>query len=157
MTPVEWPSPYGYSLFCDDLRREEGGKITLVGLYGSEMIVHGSVPTALPKLALVVTYSERLGESDDPLELLVYFPGDSDDAPTHRLPLAADLVEGFRKRRVSELELDDPRLIMRLDAVFSPILIKQEGHIKVLMIRGDTEIRLGALRIRTQPPAAEQG
>jgi hypothetical protein len=156
MTPVEWPSPYGYSLFCDDLRREEGGKITLVGLYGSEMIILGSVPTQLPKLALVVTYSERPGESDKPLELVIYFPGDSDDAPGHRVSLATDQVEEFRRKRVSELELDDPRLTMRLDAVFSPMPIKQEGYIKVRMIRGDAEIRLGALRIRTQPPAAEQ-
>jgi hypothetical protein len=156
MTPIRWPSRYGYSLFCDDLRREEHGKITLVGLYGWEMIVFRSMPTTLPKLAVSVTYIERPGESEEPLELVVYFPGDSDDTPTHRTSLASDLVEQFRKMMAKERTDDDPILILRLDAVFSPVHLKQEGYIKVRMIRGDTEIRLGSLRVRAQPPAAGQ-
>ena len=155
MTQISRSSPYGYSLFCDDLRREEGGKVTLVGLYGSDMIISGSFPAALPKLALIVTYIERPGESDEPLELVIYFPGDSDDAPSQRVPLQAETVEGFRKQQ-QEPEVEDPLLIMRLDLMFTPIVIKQEGRIRVRMVRGDKEIRLGTLRIRAKPPAIGQ-
>ncbi len=152
---IRWPSPYGYTLFCDDLRREEGGKITLVGLYGAEMIIFGSFPVGLPKLALVVTFVERPGESDEPLELVIYFPGDPDDAPTHRFPIKPDILDGFRKQS-PEPDAEDPILTLRLDVLLSPALIKQEGHMKVRIIRGNTEIRMGALRVRAQPPATEQ-
>jgi hypothetical protein len=153
MTTIRWPSPYGYSLFADDLRREEAGKITLVGLYGTEMIVFRSLPATLPKLALSVTYIERPDESDEPLELVVYFPGDSDDAPSHRTHLTAETLNEFRKKHTLEPEADDPRMILRLDAVFSPLQLKQEGYIRVRMIRGDTEIMLGSLRVRSKQPS----
>lgn len=38
-----------YSLFCDDIRQELGDKVSLIGIYGSHMYVHG-FPARLPKL-----------------------------------------------------------------------------------------------------------
>jgi hypothetical protein len=64
-------SPFGYTTFCDDIRQEVAGKSTLVGVYGPEMTVFGTLPTNLPKLALSVNYLEHVGESEDPLELRV--------------------------------------------------------------------------------------
>lgn len=149
------PALYGYSLFCDDLRREEGGKVTLVGVYSSEMIIFGSFPVTLPKLALIVTYVERPSQSYEPLELAIYFPGDADGEPSHRRSLPAEMLEEFRQQR-PEPDAEDPILTMRLDWMFSPVNIKQEGRIKVRMIRGGTEIKLGTLRITTRSPSAAQ-
>jgi hypothetical protein len=121
------------------------------------MIVFGQTPTNLPKLAIVVFYFERPSESDEPLELVVYLPGDSDDSPSHRSSLKPEALEKFRKGPIEAAADGDPLLTLRLDLVISPFLISQEGRIKVRMIRGDAEVRLGSLRIRTQPPPAEAG
>ncbi|MEO3879295.1 DUF6941 family protein [Rheinheimera fenheensis] len=38
-------------LFCDDIRHELGGKVSLMGVYGSHLLVH-TLPVQLPKLAV---------------------------------------------------------------------------------------------------------
>jgi hypothetical protein len=38
---------------------------------------------------------------------------------------------------------DDPVLVLRLDAILFPVSLKQEGAIRVRMIRGETEIGVG--------------
>ena len=53
------PEAYGYTIFCDDIRAEVGGKLTYVGSYSGTMLVHGSFPTIVPKLALGIVYCRR--------------------------------------------------------------------------------------------------
>ena len=53
------PEAYGYTIFCDDIRAEVGGKLTYVGSYSGTMLVHGSFPTIVPKLALGMVYLQR--------------------------------------------------------------------------------------------------
>lgn len=45
---------YVHALYCDDIRRETSGKLTLVGLYGSDMVIEGQPPATIPKLNVVV-------------------------------------------------------------------------------------------------------
>jgi hypothetical protein len=156
MKVVEWSSPFGYTIFCDDIRQEIAGKFTLVGVYGLEMTVFGTLPTRLAKLALSVAYVERIGESEEPLELLVYVPGDADDAPTLRAPVPEDKLTQFRHVKVPPYVGETPWTMLTFQVAFSPIELKQEGALRVRMIRGDEEIELGALRIRAQPPLPGQ-
>lgn len=41
-------------IYCDDIREELGGKISLMGVYTGDMIV-STIPLTLPKLCIVVT------------------------------------------------------------------------------------------------------
>jgi hypothetical protein len=45
---------YGHVVFCDDVRQEIDGKLTLVGVYNGNLTVFGEFPAVLPKLCLVV-------------------------------------------------------------------------------------------------------
>ena len=45
---------YGHVVFCDDVRQEIDGKLTLVGVYNSNLTVFGGFPAVLPKLCVVV-------------------------------------------------------------------------------------------------------
>ena len=150
------PTPYGYTLFCDDIRQEVSGQVTLVGVYGADLITSAPFPATLPKLGLRITYLEKPGESTEPVEIRIYLPGNADGEPAHRLPLPAD----FRSMASApHPSLSDPFLIAAvLHAEISPLLLQQEGEIKVRIHRGDRgEIRLGALRVHTrqvQTPAA---
>lgn len=100
-------TPYGYSIFCDDIREEARGKVSFMGIYSGNMILYAAPPVSLPKLMVAVNYFERPGESDAPVEVRVYLPGDSADAPTVRVPLP---VEELRASGVvpRDPDVDDP-------------------------------------------------
>jgi hypothetical protein len=40
---------YGYSIFCDDIRNEPGGKLSFVGCYNAVMLTAPRFPIVLPK------------------------------------------------------------------------------------------------------------
>ena len=42
-----------FSIVCDDVREEVGGKLSIIGLYQEE-IIFGKIPAMLPKLAFVI-------------------------------------------------------------------------------------------------------
>ncbi len=44
---------YVHALYCDDIREEVGGKYSLIGMYGSDLVVQGSGALSLPKLCVV--------------------------------------------------------------------------------------------------------
>ncbi|MDQ6435531.1 hypothetical protein RB623_15850 [Mesorhizobium sp. LHD-90] len=47
--------PYGVTIFCDDIRSEIGGKHTLVGVYGSNLIIKKAKPAILPLISVAAT------------------------------------------------------------------------------------------------------
>ena len=65
MNEIRRSTPFGYTIFCDDVRNEINGKVTLVGVYAGDVIVLGTLPVTLPKLGLSVNYHEKLGESEE--------------------------------------------------------------------------------------------
>jgi hypothetical protein len=46
--------PYGTTNFCDDIRHEVNGKLTLVGCYSSSLKFDGQAPGVLPTFAALV-------------------------------------------------------------------------------------------------------
>lgn len=58
------------STFCDDIRQEISGKVSLIGLYGSHMFVDG-FPVRLPRLC--VNFAVVITEDEAPIEQLRYF------------------------------------------------------------------------------------
>lgn len=46
---------YIHSLYCDDVRMEVGGKMSFVGVYQGQLIIHHNGPVTLPKLCIVAT------------------------------------------------------------------------------------------------------
>ena len=40
---------YGYSIFCDDIRSEAGGKLSFIGCYNAVMMTTQRFPLVLPK------------------------------------------------------------------------------------------------------------
>jgi hypothetical protein len=43
---------FGYSIFCDDIRNEVGGKLSFIGCYNAVMFVQPPFPVTLPKLCV---------------------------------------------------------------------------------------------------------
>lgn len=147
-------TPTGNTIFCDDIRFEAGGKVTLVGVYAGDMIFPADFPVTIPRLGMRISYSERPNESTEPVEIRIYLPGDSEESPWYRVSLPREQMQAVQSLLADS---DAENLITTLFHINSPVLtIKQEGRIRVRAYRGDTEIRIGSLRIlkMIQPGAA---
>jgi hypothetical protein len=88
--------------FCDDIRREEGNKLSYMGVYGGNLLVP-SFPQVLPKLCIAIRMTtspsppgqlifrllkdeEIIAESEIPSDVLTRMPSvesDSSETPMH--------------------------------------------------------------------------
>ena len=57
-----------FTLLCDDVRQEMGGKISLMGIF--ENVYAGSFPAVHPRLATVNEWADGLGEFEAILRIL---------------------------------------------------------------------------------------
>jgi hypothetical protein len=148
MTEIVPPDVFGFSVFCDDIRVEEGGKISLIGVYQEVMHIHGEFPFVLAKLGIMTKYYERKGTRTGPLELRVFLPGDHGDKPSM---VGAFPIEELRNPPPGQM---GEFAIVQLRVIISPFVVKEAGHIKVRAYCDDDILRMGALKIEKAAPAA---
>jgi len=145
-------TPSGSVVFCDDIRQEVGGKVSFIGVYGGDMILNAPLPASVLSLCLAISYVERLGESSEPVELRIYFPGDDKDKPTRRARIP---IEQMREEATAASIAKGTLLVARVMARISPALIRQEGDISAHAYRGDDEVELGALEVTVREAQAK--
>jgi hypothetical protein len=135
--------PHGYTIFCDDVRQEIGGKISLIGIYSSNLIVHSEFPVTLPKFVMAVSYIEpREFAASENLIIRAYLPGDNEDHPS------AQAEVSITKAKEENGQVQPDHLVnIRAFIMLSPMTIKETGKIKVRAIRNNETIKLGTLRI----------
>ena len=146
----ESPYAWGTSIFCDDIRFEAHGKISLMGIYQRDMIFPTpKYPLSLPKFAILVKYIEDKGRFTDDLTLKVYFPGEAPNNPHFSRAIKRNEASGrTRFDKYPAPEDSGPINISTIPLVFSPMHIAQEGYIKVRMECGNIITKLGTLLIR---------
>lgn len=110
--------------FCDDVRQEIGNKISLIGCYGSELLVE-SLPAVLPKLCVQI---KLLTPKERPLEravLRALLNGESlgeIEIPVLQL-----------NTKINSFEDDDAsRLTYGAIMTFSPFVIEKEGTLQLV-------------------------
>jgi hypothetical protein len=137
----------GHAIFCDDIRQEVGNKSTYIGIYKSALIVEGPLPAILPKLGVVLFWSQTLDEELLPVELEVIVPGYSEPVQRHI----------FDPRQVavtsSSLTPEERVLYMEFPVLFSPIELKQAGDIRVVAIRAGKRVHIRRLDVRSNADA----
>ncbi len=152
-TLIKRQSPWGDTLFCDDVRLEEGGKFTIVGMYPSgDIVLHGPLPALLTKLCMLISYWESPGESDEPVKIVITLPGDEPDSPAATIDLPMDQMRKIAPPNDSDAR--DPFLGARANIALAPVVIRQLGRIRVRAFRGEKEIPLGALMVKQAPEFA---
>jgi len=147
--------PTGFTIFCDDIREEVNGKLSLIGCYGADLRIFGSpLPILLPKLGFHITIRLPTDGPNLPLKIMIYLPGQPDDQPA----LTADATIPDELIAEHKSQPRDPKwdaLIgsepvfrgVRQHFVLSPVAIIEEGLIRVRLLYGDTRIRAGALKV----------
>jgi hypothetical protein len=158
MTILPSPDIYGYTVFCDDVRQELGGKTSFIGVYSDTMLVHGEFPLTLPKFGFGISLLQRREIFEANVEVQIFLPGDGEESPSIALQ-GSEAVEGAvaaqTAAQVEGLPKGDERIIaMHLNVIAAPLIFKEPGIMKVrgALRRGDV-IRLGSIRIVSQPQA----
>jgi hypothetical protein len=140
---------YGYSIFCDDIRNESGGKLSFVGCYNAVMFTATKFPLVLPKFCI---HFHVFSPATQPYESLLsrcYVPGRTD-------PVAEEAVEVPRLQDQMNLLASLPKngeappyIVVAASLVFTPFEILEPGLIQVraLINGGPGELHVGSLTV----------
>jgi hypothetical protein len=163
MTLISPQMPFGHVTFCDDIRQEDNGKHLLIGVYNAVMYVP-KIPFGAPKFCVRIRYVERVETVGKPLQFRIFLPGAKPDSPVlvwdapkeHRLSLSEEVTQE-RLKHIRELsgegwEAPDLNYVTIHNLVLSPLIITQEGPVRVRAFSGNDEIKLGALMVTVRPP-----
>jgi hypothetical protein len=141
---------YGYSIFCDDIRNEAGGKLSFVGCYNGVILISEPFPLVLPKLCVHV---HMLSPATRPFRSIVvrcYLPGD--DKPYSEEPIETPQPHD-QTELVAHLKTNTgaPLLIVAATSlIFAPLKLRGAGLMRMrAVIDDDHELRLGSLRIES--------
>lgn len=141
-------TPFGYTIFCDDVRQEIRQKLIYIGVYTGDMVVAGEFPVTLPRLCMIATYCQRPTDERRPVKIKVLAPTGSGD----EVVVEGDLPsEGWNIP--IDRDAEDPIVTATTNIVLEPFTIAIPGTIKVRAYYGDEEIKLGSLQVRKIPTA----
>lgn len=122
--------------YCDDIRLEVGNKISLIGIYGSDLVVP-ETPTVVPKLCIYAQlYTEPGSRFDEDVELRVTV---GDALITNAIHKANDLVvapKGFQKAAFT--------------FIMSPFLVERDSTLRVKAYYKGSEYSSATLKIKGQ-------
>lgn len=135
------PHAFGTTLFCDDIRFEMDGKISLIGSYGGDMVVRDPLPVVLPKFAACVVFVQRQEAFSKALAVKIFLPGDAEDAPS----IVSNIADVDMPTPTPDG--DDDFITVRTNLIISPLAINQPGHIRVRVTRDGSDHTVGCLKV----------
>lgn len=142
---------FGYSIFCDDLRMEVGGKLSYIGVYSNELFVHGEFPFTLPKFAISVHFVEPHFASEQPVTFKIFLPGDEMNSPSIEGELPMEHVRA--EAALANPDREAGKVVrLRADVILSPLVFQTAGTLKVRAYRGQEEFKLGSLKVEKSTP-----
>jgi len=153
MKVLEVPDYFGYTLFCDDVRQELGGKASFIGCYRGIMFVHDPFPAVIPKFVVAINFFQRKEVIRDSVRVRIYLPGDVED---HDKPAQIEGVIGSARESAERIAADLSKFpgvdtsYMRIESplVFTPLILSQPGIIKVrILLDNDLAVRIGQLQV----------
>lgn len=151
MRELDPPEISGYTVFCDDIRFEQEGKITLVGIYHSAILIRSNeFPVNLPKFALSVVFNQLKSIFEPKLQLRISLPGDKVEEPSI-------VVEIEPPADLPALNSERPTISARANIILAPLTINGPGQIKVRIERRGDLHPVGRLDVQVVDPAPSPG
>ena len=142
---------YGYSIFCDDIRNEPGGKLSFIGCYNGIIFISGQFPLVLPKLCVHTHIFSPASQPFSSIVVRCYLPGDEQ-------PFAEEPIETPQRSAQTGLvanlkpEASAPLYIVAATSlIFTPLELRSGGLMRIrAFVDAEQEVRLGSLRIEAQ-------
>ena len=131
-------------IHCDDVRQEAGGKMSLMGIYQSDLLVPEQ-QTVLPKLCFVIT---ALTTPDRPFSNLAVRVAAKDKIVLAQ-ELPRDVLDQINKNIAANADPEDPssRIAIVINLAVAPFVIDGACTIKTTVIADEEEIPAGRLKI----------
>jgi hypothetical protein len=144
---------FGYSIFCDDIRNEAGGKLSFIGCYNGVIFVPPKFPLTLARFCVHIHIFSPATQPYSSIVARCYAPGD--DAPLIEEPIEPPKREE-QLALVAHLEKNPTApvyIVAGTSLIFSPLHIHGTGLLRVRAVIDDAEdeIQLGSLRIEQRP------
>ena len=140
-------------IVCEDIREETGGKNSLMGVYGSQ-VIFSSLPTQLNKLCFRVSFETPISRPIKSLELEIA----AGDEPSVKIPIPADTLVGIvNADRAPEAK----HIEYIMEVVAAPFAISKEGPIRVSALVNNRKVKVGSLWVKQSetapvPPVARK-
>jgi hypothetical protein len=139
---------YGITVFCDDIRHEINGKMTLVGCYASELNFSGPPPGVLPTFAALVHLRFPRSITFEALQLTVVKveSGDSTEIFSADSKIAPDAFTD--KSDLGEEKADEKVLSVVVPIQWTPLVFSGPALLRVrAKLDSGAEVRAGSLVI----------
>jgi hypothetical protein len=140
---------FGYSIFCDDIRSEPGGKLSFIGCYNGVIFVPPKFPSVLSRFCVHIHIFSPATEPFSSIVARCYAPGD--DKPIVEEPIEPPKFQEQRQL-VERLEKDAAAplyIVAATSLIFAPLNLRGPGLLRVrAAIDGAAEeLQLGSLRV----------
>jgi len=132
------------TIFCDDIRQEVGGKLSLMGVYSGVMFLQ-ALPATLPKLCVSLT---ALTSTECPFQKISFKILKGDDLLVENDLDANQLIESSKNQDGSMDDGKDKIQLINMALVFSPLNIEEECVIRVRVYADGEELRGPGLTIK---------
>jgi hypothetical protein len=134
---------YLFAIFCDDIRREEGNKLTYVGVYAGKLGVP-AFPALLPRLCFVLSMTVPLDDMPSSLRFCIY--KDEELIAQSEVP-----TDALKSAQSGTTNLSDDQMV-RFFSYFqmSPAQFAQRSFLRARAICDGEEFRGGSLEVVDQ-------
>jgi hypothetical protein len=132
-------------IFCDDIRVEIGGKFSIMGIYGSDIIFPVAPPALLLKWGIVVWLIVDVDDKPQKMSVSVLAPPDKTEIATLNFD------------QISSPERQEGAIKMNFRAILPmpPVNLTEAGFIDVMVATEKETLRAGRLLVKFEPPPAE--
>src|ERR1700753_1683559 len=139
---------YGYSIFCDDIRNEAGGKLGYMCCYNAVIFTSPQFPLVLPKLCVHTHIFSPATRPFGSIAVRCYLPGD--ETPFCEEPIETP-EQHSQNKLVANLKTDTGAplfIVAATSLIFTPLELRSAGLMRIrAVIDAGQDIRLGSLRI----------
>lgn len=137
---------YAYSVFCDDIRQEINGKITMVGIYTDRLLVT-SLPTVLPKLCLALSIATDKSRMFEDLSVIGTFGADE----VFKIELQKEQIQNI-VAQAPKSENPAKFFTVQLNAILTPFQLQRTGKLTIEVIADGEKLECGGLEMALAPP-----
>ncbi len=138
--------PFLSTIYCDDVRQEVGGKLSLIGVYNDVMYVQ-QFPVTLPKLWVVATF---VAPKDKPLKSLKFRIFKNND-PLADLDATPEHLQQLASAREPVVPMPDgSRTVVSTQSqvCFAPLMLDAPCVLRVAAITENGETRGLSLQVQ---------
>jgi hypothetical protein len=136
-------------IFCDDVRVEVGGKLSLMGVYNADILFAVAAPAAIPKFGIVVWLIHDIDDKPEKITIRILMPPERNEVVR---------IEGTLGDQQLPYEPDEmSKGILRFVIPIMSITFSEEGFLEVMIDTGRETLRAGRLRIRFNAKPEEMG